>query len=86
MGFIYPCPEYISVKTLILRSINKKLPSNVTTFNEIPNESEYYLRNIIMIYLLLVLFISRLNLVNKCLLLKLTFKNWIVFILLLMQY
>ncbi|KAG4086931.1 hypothetical protein H8356DRAFT_1434097 [Neocallimastix lanati (nom. inval.)] len=35
-------PEYISVKTLILRSINKKLPSNVTTFNEIPNESEYY--------------------------------------------
>ncbi|KAG4107450.1 hypothetical protein H8356DRAFT_1023522 [Neocallimastix lanati (nom. inval.)] len=42
MGFIYPCPEYISVKTLILRSINKKLPSNVTTFNEIPNESEYY--------------------------------------------
>ncbi|KAG4099323.1 hypothetical protein H8356DRAFT_1423725 [Neocallimastix lanati (nom. inval.)] len=42
MGFIYPCPEYISVKTLILRSINKKLPSNVTTFNEIPNETEYY--------------------------------------------
>ncbi|KAG4092722.1 hypothetical protein H8356DRAFT_1429325 [Neocallimastix lanati (nom. inval.)] len=43
MGLIYPCPEYISVKTLILlRSINKKLPSNVTTFNEIPNESEYY--------------------------------------------
>ncbi|KAL6608541.1 hypothetical protein U3516DRAFT_800092 [Neocallimastix sp. 'constans'] len=42
MGFIYPYPEYISVKTLILRSINKKLPSNVTTFNEIPNESEYY--------------------------------------------
>ncbi|KAG4090430.1 hypothetical protein H8356DRAFT_1431231 [Neocallimastix lanati (nom. inval.)] len=42
MGFIYPCPEYISVKTLILRSINKKLPSNVTIFNEIPNESEYY--------------------------------------------
>ncbi|KAL6617215.1 hypothetical protein U3516DRAFT_797306 [Neocallimastix sp. 'constans'] len=41
MGFIYPCPEYISVKTLILRSINKKLPSNVTNFNEIPNESEY---------------------------------------------
>ncbi|ORY08557.1 hypothetical protein LY90DRAFT_519002 [Neocallimastix californiae] len=34
--------KYISVKTLILRSINKKLPSNVTTFNEIPNESEYY--------------------------------------------
>ncbi|KAG4099930.1 hypothetical protein H8356DRAFT_1036649 [Neocallimastix lanati (nom. inval.)] len=42
MGFIYPCPEYISVKTLILRSINKKLPPNVTNFNEIPNESEYY--------------------------------------------
>ncbi|ORY31105.1 hypothetical protein LY90DRAFT_512538 [Neocallimastix californiae] len=39
---IINCPEYISVKTVILRSINKKLPSNVTTFNEIPNESEYY--------------------------------------------
>jgi len=37
MGFIY-----IRVKTLILRSINKKLPFNVVTFNEIPNESEYY--------------------------------------------
>ena len=41
MGFIYKCPEYYtSVKTLISRSINKKLPSNVTTFNEILNESE----------------------------------------------
>ena len=40
MGFI--CPEYTSVKSLISRNINKKLPSNVTTFNEIPNESEYY--------------------------------------------
>jgi len=42
MMFIYPCPEYTSIKTLISRNINKKLPSNVTTFNEIPNESEYY--------------------------------------------
>jgi len=31
MGYI--CPEYTSVKFLILRNINKKLPSNVTTFN-----------------------------------------------------
>jgi len=43
MGFIYPCQEYISVKILISRNIYKKLPSNVTTtFNDIPNETEYY--------------------------------------------
>ncbi|KAG4105745.1 hypothetical protein H8356DRAFT_1347633 [Neocallimastix lanati (nom. inval.)] len=42
MGFI--CPEYYSVKSQISRNLNKKkkLPSNVTTFTEIPNESEYY--------------------------------------------
>ena len=43
MGFIYPCPEYTSVKTLISRNINEKLPPNVTTFDEIPNKSEYYI-------------------------------------------
>eukprot|EP00833_Pecoramyces_ruminatium_P018339 jgi/Orpsp1_1/1192371/evm.model.d7180000092691.1 len=42
MGFIYPCPEYTSVKTLISKNINEKLPPSVTSFNEIPNESEYY--------------------------------------------
>ncbi|KAG4083448.1 hypothetical protein H8356DRAFT_1318843 [Neocallimastix lanati (nom. inval.)] len=38
MGFIYPCPEYISVKTLILRSINKKLPSNQKTYKMLFNK------------------------------------------------
>ena len=43
MRFIYPCPEYTSVKTLISRNINEKLPPNVTTFDEIPNKYEYYI-------------------------------------------
>ncbi|KAG4091675.1 hypothetical protein H8356DRAFT_1313001 [Neocallimastix lanati (nom. inval.)] len=38
MGFIYPCPEYISVKTLILRSINKKLPSNQKAYKMLFNK------------------------------------------------
>jgi len=40
MGLI--CPEYNSIKSQISRNLNKKLPSNVTAFAEIPNESEYY--------------------------------------------
>jgi len=40
MRFI--CPEYNSIKSQISRNLNKKLPSNVTTFTEIPNESKYY--------------------------------------------
>jgi len=40
MGLI--CPEYNSIKSQISRNLNKKLQSNVTTFAEIPNESEYY--------------------------------------------
>ena len=40
MRFI--CPEYNSIKSKISRNLNKKLPSNVTTFAEIPNESKYY--------------------------------------------
>ncbi|ORY55979.1 hypothetical protein LY90DRAFT_506886 [Neocallimastix californiae] len=40
MGLI--CPEYNSIKSQISRNLNKKLPSNVTTFAEIPSESEYY--------------------------------------------
>ena len=39
MGLI--CPEYNSIKSQISKNLNKKLPSNVTTFSEIPNESEY---------------------------------------------
>ncbi|KAG4095568.1 hypothetical protein H8356DRAFT_1426886 [Neocallimastix lanati (nom. inval.)] len=34
--------EYNSIKSQISRNLNKKLPSNVTTFAEIPSESEYY--------------------------------------------
>ncbi|KAG4101113.1 hypothetical protein H8356DRAFT_907800, partial [Neocallimastix lanati (nom. inval.)] len=40
MGLI--CPEYNSIKSQISRNLNKKLPSNVTTFAEISSESEYY--------------------------------------------
>ncbi|KAL6633018.1 hypothetical protein U3516DRAFT_791810 [Neocallimastix sp. 'constans'] len=40
MGHI--CPEYNSIKSQISRNLNIKLPSNVTTFTEIPNESKYY--------------------------------------------
>ncbi|KAL6632924.1 hypothetical protein U3516DRAFT_792057 [Neocallimastix sp. 'constans'] len=40
MGLI--CPEYNSIKSQISRNLNKKLLSNVTTFAEIPSESEYY--------------------------------------------
>jgi len=40
MGLI--CPEYNSIKSQISRNLNKKLPSNVTTFAEIPSKSEYY--------------------------------------------
>ncbi|KAL6613572.1 hypothetical protein U3516DRAFT_826796 [Neocallimastix sp. 'constans'] len=40
MGLI--CPEYNSIKSQMSRNLNKKLPSNVTTFAEIPSESEYY--------------------------------------------
>jgi len=37
MGLI--CPEYNSIKSQISRNLNKKLPSNVTIFAEIPSES-----------------------------------------------
>ena len=38
----FMCPEFNSIKFQISRNLNKKLPSNVITFTEIPNESEYY--------------------------------------------
>jgi len=50
MGLI--CPEYNSIKSQISKNLNKKLPSNVTTFSEIPNDL-----NIMMIYLLMVHFL-----------------------------
>ncbi|KAL6621937.1 hypothetical protein U3516DRAFT_795646 [Neocallimastix sp. 'constans'] len=40
MRFI--CPEYNSIKSQISRNLNKKLPSNLTTFTEISNKSKYY--------------------------------------------
>ncbi|KAL6611626.1 hypothetical protein U3516DRAFT_871441 [Neocallimastix sp. 'constans'] len=40
MRFI--CPEYNSIKSQISRNLNKKLPSNLITFTEIPNKSKYY--------------------------------------------
>ncbi len=40
IGFI--CPEYKTIKSQISRNINKQLPPDVTSFDEIPDESEYY--------------------------------------------
>ena len=40
IGFI--CPEYNSIRSQIIRKINKQLPPDVKTFDEIPEESEYY--------------------------------------------
>jgi len=37
-------PEYNAIKSQMTRNrnINKQLPSNVTKFDEIPDESKYY--------------------------------------------
>ncbi|KAL6599377.1 hypothetical protein U3516DRAFT_816711 [Neocallimastix sp. 'constans'] len=40
MGLI--CPGYNSIKSQITRSRRKQLPPDITTFDEIPNESKYY--------------------------------------------
>ena len=40
MWLIYP--EFISIKTQIIKNQNKQLPPDITTFEEIPEESEYY--------------------------------------------
>ncbi|KAL6621801.1 hypothetical protein U3516DRAFT_745123 [Neocallimastix sp. 'constans'] len=37
------CPEYNSIRTQIIRSQNNQLPPDITTFEEIPEESEYYI-------------------------------------------
>ena len=42
MGFI--CPEYITIKSQISRYIKKQLPPDISKFNEIPDESEYYIK------------------------------------------
>ena len=36
------CPDFNSVRTQIRRNINKQYPSDVKTFNEIPDESQYF--------------------------------------------
>ncbi len=40
MGFM--CPEYYSIRSQITRNIDKQLPSSITTFDEIPDESEFF--------------------------------------------
>ncbi|KAL6602680.1 hypothetical protein U3516DRAFT_759449 [Neocallimastix sp. 'constans'] len=40
MGLI--CPGYNSIKSQVTRSRRKQLPPDITTFDEIPNESKYY--------------------------------------------
>jgi len=40
MGLIYP--GYNSIKSQVTRSRRKQLPPDITTFDEIPNESKYY--------------------------------------------
>ncbi|KAG4083477.1 hypothetical protein H8356DRAFT_1357362 [Neocallimastix lanati (nom. inval.)] len=50
MRFI--CPEYNSIKSQISRNLNKKLPSNLTTFTEIHNKSKYYKPKRVIKYLL----------------------------------
>ncbi|KAG4084343.1 hypothetical protein H8356DRAFT_1436278 [Neocallimastix lanati (nom. inval.)] len=37
------CPEYSSIKSQISRYIKKQLPPDISKFNEIPDESEYYI-------------------------------------------
>jgi len=36
------CLEFNSIRTQIIRSRNKQLLPDITTFEEIPGESEYY--------------------------------------------
>jgi len=40
MGF--ECPEYKSVRSQIIRNINKQLLPDIKTFEEIPDESIYF--------------------------------------------
>ncbi|KAL6621536.1 hypothetical protein U3516DRAFT_504919, partial [Neocallimastix sp. 'constans'] len=37
------CPDYSSIKSQISRYIKKQLPPDISKFNEIPDESEYYI-------------------------------------------
>ncbi|ORY17894.1 hypothetical protein LY90DRAFT_517527 [Neocallimastix californiae] len=36
------CPEYSTIRSQIIRNINKQFPPNIKSFDDIPIESEYY--------------------------------------------
>ena len=40
MGLI--CPEYSTIRSQIIRNINKQFPPKIKSFDDIPIESEYY--------------------------------------------
>ncbi|ORY76750.1 hypothetical protein LY90DRAFT_501614 [Neocallimastix californiae] len=40
MGLI--CPEYSTIRSQIIRNINKQFPPNIKSFDDIPIESEYF--------------------------------------------
>ncbi|KAG4083111.1 hypothetical protein H8356DRAFT_1437178 [Neocallimastix lanati (nom. inval.)] len=40
MGLI--CPEYSTIRSQIIRNINKQFPPNIKSFDDIPIESKYY--------------------------------------------
>ena len=40
MGLI--CPEYSTIRSQIIRNINKQYPSNIKSIDDIPIESKYY--------------------------------------------
>ncbi|ORY36092.1 hypothetical protein LY90DRAFT_511658 [Neocallimastix californiae] len=40
MGLI--CPDYSTIRSQIIRNINKQFPPNIKSFDDIPIESEYY--------------------------------------------
>ncbi|ORY87242.1 hypothetical protein LY90DRAFT_498499 [Neocallimastix californiae] len=40
MGLI--CPEYSTIRSQIIRNINKQFPPNIKSFDDIPTESKYY--------------------------------------------
>ncbi|KAG4103777.1 hypothetical protein H8356DRAFT_1363095 [Neocallimastix lanati (nom. inval.)] len=73
MRFI--CPEYNSIKSQISRNLNKKLPSNLTTFTEIPNKSKYYKPKRVIKYLLQELKLKTINKTNEISVLIELYKN-----------
>jgi len=57
MGLI--CPEYSTIRSQIIRNINKQFPPNIKSFDDIPIESEYYkTKRNVLFYFILFYFIS----------------------------